>query len=128
MEDYPIPHASLIGLTMRFSLVMSTLLVVMPLLANCSARRSEPLVGVLPVLSPQVAQGQKIFMAQCHQCHPGGEAGLGPAINNKPLPAFAIRFQVRYGWGAMPAFSQDQISDVELDAVVAYLRALRAHG
>lgn len=45
-----------------------------------------------------------------------------------PVPAFGIRFQVRHGLGAMRAFSQDQISDSELDAVIAYLQALRSHG
>lgn len=54
-----------------------------------------------------------------------GGAGLGPAINNKPLPGWLIRFQVRHGFGAMPAFSEKEISDGELNDVVAYLKALR---
>jgi len=95
---------------------------------GCSARRSEPLVGPLIVSSPEIGEGRKVFMTHCHQCHPGGEAGLGPAINNKPLPAFAIRTQIRQGFGAMPAFYPDEISDVELDALIAYLKALRRHG
>lgn len=127
MEDYPIDYATMIVVTMRTGFLISTLLI-FPLLANCSARRSTPIMGVLPLTSPQVAEGQQIFMAHCHQCHPGGEAGLGPALNNKPLPAFAIRIQVRHGFGAMPAFSPDEISDAALDAVIAYLRALRDHG
>ncbi len=94
---------------------------------SCSARRSEPIVGPLS-LSPEIVEGRKIFMDHCHQCHPSGEAGLGPALNNKPLPAFAIRTQVRYGFGAMPAFGEDEISETELDALLAYLKALRRHG
>jgi mono/diheme cytochrome c family protein len=112
---------------MRTGFLIRMLLIV-SLLAACSARRSAPLVGVLPLSSPQIVEGQQIFMAHCHQCHPGGEAGLGPALNNKPLPAFAIRMQVRHGFGAMPAFSPDELSDAGLDAVIAYLRALRDHG
>ncbi|HJP61658.1 MAG TPA: cytochrome c, partial [Gemmatimonadaceae bacterium] len=58
-------------------------------------------------------------------CHPGGAAGLGPPLNNKPAPAFVIRFQVRHGLGAMPAFDSTQISDADLHAVAEYLKALR---
>jgi mono/diheme cytochrome c family protein len=67
-------------------------------------------------------------MTSCHQCHPGGMAGLGPAINNKPLPGFLIKMQSRAGLGAMPGFSSSELSEEELDAVVAYLKALRKHG
>lgn len=37
-------------------------------------------------------------------------------INNKPLPGFLIKFQVRNGLGAMPAFSKEHVSPEELDA------------
>jgi mono/diheme cytochrome c family protein len=112
---------------MRTSLSIS-LVVIVSVLLGCSARRSEPVVGLLPLSSPEIAEGRKVFMMHCHQCHPGGEAGLGPAINNKPLPAFAIRMQIRYGFGAMPAFYSDEISETELDTLVTYLKALRRHG
>lgn len=78
--------------------------------------------------SADVTRGQRVFMENCHQCHPGGEGGLGPAINNKPLPGFMIKLQVRAGVGAMPAFSADAIAPDELDTLIAYLRALRAFG
>lgn len=90
-----------------------------------SARRSEPIAPPLEIRSESVLQGQTVFMEYCHQCHPGGEAGLGPALNNKPLPGWMIRFQVRRGLGAMPAFSEKEIGDRELDDLVAYLKALR---
>lgn len=97
-------------------------------LAACgSARRGEPLVGPMPMAEPRLANGQIAFMANCHQCHPKGEAGLGPAINNKPLPGFLMKLQVREGFGAMPAFSPAEISESELDDIVVYLQALR-HG
>ena len=97
------------------------------ILGACSARRGEPLYGPLNISDPAIAHGQQVFMRECHQCHPGGEAGLGPAINNKPLPGFLIRFQVRNGLGAMPAFSDDEISSTELDELLEYLKALRSH-
>jgi hypothetical protein len=43
------------------------------------------------------------------------------------LPGFLIRFQVRHGMGAMPSFSDAKIPDDELDDLVAYVRARRAH-
>ena len=97
------------------------------LMPGCSARRGEPIVGPLPLSEPGITRGQQVFMRECHQCHPGGEAGLGPALNNKPLPGFLIRFQVRNGLGAMPGFSQKEISSTELDDLIDYLKALRNH-
>ncbi len=90
-----------------------------------SARRGAPVAGLPGPTSTQVERGQVAFDQHCNTCHVGGAAGLGPAINNKPLPGWLIRFQVRHGLGAMPSFSETQISDGELDAIVSYLKALR---
>ena len=67
-------------------------------------------------------------MRHCHECHPKGEGGLAPSINDKPLPGFLIRLQVRRGLGAMPEFGPHRISDAELEDLIAYLRELRRHG
>lgn len=97
-------------------------------LASCaSSRRDEPFAGPLPLDSPQLVSGRQVFMRNCYQCHPGGSAGLGPAINNKPLPGFLIRTQVRKGLGAMPAFDEQTIPNPDLDNLVAYLKTLRQH-
>lgn len=104
------------------------LLLALLLLAACGpAYRGEPLYGPLNVADVKVAQGEQVFYANCHQCHPGGTAGLGFGINDKPLPGWLIEFQVRNGLGSMPSFSEEQIDDEELDALVAYLVALRRH-
>lgn len=95
---------------------------------GCTARRSEPLRGSLDVSDYRVARGQKVYMDRCDKCHPGGDAGLGPAINNKPLPGFMVEFQARHGMGAMPAFTEEEIPRPDLDAVTAYLKALRRNG
>lgn len=92
-----------------------------------SARRGEPIRGPLALQSEKIQKGEVVFMEYCNGCHPGGETGLGPAINNKPLPGFLIKFQVRNGLGVMPAFKQEVISSEELDQMVAYLKALRRH-
>jgi mono/diheme cytochrome c family protein len=94
------------------------------LLVSCSAPRGdETLPAGLPLDDPKLVAGQQVFMRNCYQCHPGGNAGLGPSLNG--LPGFAIRTQVRNGFGAMPAFDDKRISDQDLGNVVAYLKSLR---
>lgn len=96
--------------------------------ACSSARRSEPLGAQTLAATPSIARGEKVFYEQCHQCHVRGEAALAPALNNKPLPGFLIRMQVRHGHGAMPSFPNSRISDEELSDLVSYLKALRESG
>jgi mono/diheme cytochrome c family protein len=113
---------------MKRILALSTLLslpLALVLAAGCSARRSEPIAGPLVLASEELRQGEIAFDEHCTRCHPGGEKGLAPAINNKPLPGFLIKFQVRHGMGAMPAFSKEEIPPEELDALVRYLKVLR---
>lgn len=108
----------------REVLLLSILTAALLLAAGCgSARRSPP-----EKLSEEAQLGRLVFFSHCHQCHPGGEAGLGPALNNKPLPGFLIRFQVRRGLGAMPAFSTIQVTEAELDRLVTYTQTLRRGG
>ena len=96
------------------------------LAAACgTARRGAPLTGEHEPPTPEIALGQRVFDANCAQCHPGGTQGLGPALNNKPLPGWLIRFQVRNGLGAMPAFSEEEIPDEQLEALTEYLVWLR---
>lgn len=101
-----------------------SILMILAALPACTARRGAPF-GPVELASEQARRGEEVFMRHCHQCHPGGEAGLGPAINNKPLPGFMIRMQVRRGMGVMPSFSGEMIPAGDLDALVAYLKELR---
>ena len=95
--------------------------------AGCGAdRRSEPLTGQQPALDAEEVFGQRVFMRECNGCHPQGAAGLGPAINDKPVPGALIKLQVRVGLGAMPSFSKSEITPEELDALVAYLTEIGA--
>jgi mono/diheme cytochrome c family protein len=96
--------------------------------AGCAGRRSEPLVGPIALTTTKEQNGHKVFLEQCEQCHPGGEAGLGPGLNAKPAPEVAIKLQVRKGLGDMPAFNDQKISDADLDDIVAYMMALRRGG
>ena len=103
------------------------LAMVLASLAACgSSRRTVPVSGPLMFPSQKVALGERAFMRTCNACHPRGESGLAPGINNKPLPEFLIKFQVRHGMGAMPAFSERQVNPEELDAIVEYLEYMRS--
>lgn len=96
------------------------------LLTACgSPYRGEPL-GTAPNLTTQAQiDGRALFDRHCSECHPGGAAGLAPGINNKPVPGWLVRAQVRIGLGAMPPFPRHLISADELDAIVAYVLALK---
>jgi mono/diheme cytochrome c family protein len=103
-------------------------LTVLVLLGCGTARRGEPVGRPVAIRSSELQSGQKVFLQHCHMCHPGGEGGLGPALNNKPLPAFALRMQVRRGLGVMPKFTDKEIADDELDDLIVYMKALRRSG
>jgi mono/diheme cytochrome c family protein len=90
----------------------------------CSSPASAPL-GSGAALRPEERRGEQVFMRHCHACHPGGEAGLGPGIADKPLPRSLMSLQVRAGLGAMPAFSEEELSGPDLDAALDYVAALR---
>lgn len=114
------------------NLKLSLGMIVLVWITGCgSARRSEPLRGPL-TMNEQVQRGQKVFMENCHKCHPGGEAGAGPSINNIPLTGGMLKARVRYrdfflGVGRMPSFKKDEISTAELNDLVRYLKVLKKH-
>jgi mono/diheme cytochrome c family protein len=118
--------------TSPYHLLASLPLFFLLLAPGCgSARRSEPLRGPL-ALNDQLQRGQVVFMQNCHKCHPGGEAGVAPSINNVPLPGALIKFRVRSraffaGVGRMPSFKKHEISRQELDDLVRYLKVLKKH-
>lgn len=99
------------------------------LLQGCVARHrpAEEVEHPLRLETDRQQAGRVVFMRECQRCHPGGEAGLGPALNNKSLPRPAIAVQVRQGLGAMPAFGPDRIPDDSLGALIDYLELMRRH-
>jgi mono/diheme cytochrome c family protein len=90
-----------------------------------SPRRGEPFTQSTQPLTAEAGRGSLVFAEHCHECHPGGEGGLGPALNDKPLPRFLLRMQIRRGLGSMPAFGPNRISPEELTDLVEYIVALR---
>jgi mono/diheme cytochrome c family protein len=92
--------------------------------SSCASRRSEPVKArTFVATDARIAHGEMVFMAKCQKCHPGGEAGLGVAINSNPAPQFIKKFQVRHGLGVMPSFKKDEISETDLDDLSRYMYA-----
>ena len=90
-----------------------------------TARRGVPIAG--PIAHSDAGMNGKIlFMHNCNQCHPGGDAAVGPAINNKWIPHPVMKLQIRKGvLGSMPAFSDSQLTDQDVDDILVYLDELR---
>jgi mono/diheme cytochrome c family protein len=101
--------------------------VVIPLFGCRSVRRGEPIVGPLPVNDPAVERGRVAFAQHCFACHPGGEGGLGPGLNDKLFPRFLMKTQVRLGLGAMPGFDAHKIPPEELSDILKFVVAQRRH-
>jgi mono/diheme cytochrome c family protein len=120
-------HTELGRVRLAFSL--AAVIVVGVAVAGCrSVRRGEPIVGQLRSSDPDVQHGKIVFARRCYSCHPGGEGGLGPGLNDKPLPVFAMKLQVRtgvVGFGVMPSFDKHQIPSEDLDDLMKYIKALR---
>ncbi len=82
-----------------------------------------------PVGSGDAAAGQAVFAKTCNRCHPNANAGMGPTlygpqfVSHYPDDA-AVAAVIRRGKGGMPAFSTGQLSDQDMDDVIAYLRGL----
>ena len=98
-------------------------------LAACgSARHGLPIAGPMSLTSASLERGKTLYDMHCYKCHSAGEGGMSPALNNKPLPRMLIAFQIRHGLGAMPAFSESQLSGRDVEDIAHYLVALRRHG
>ena len=120
-----VPHdqgCTIAGGEMRIVLLVAVTLM---LFTGCATRRGEPISEPLGMDSQKLARGEEAYMAHCNKCHPGGETALGFAINNKPLPGFMIKAQVRAGAGVMPAFSKELVTGEDLDNMLEYIELLR---
>jgi mono/diheme cytochrome c family protein len=107
------------------TLFLICLTLVCGLTACRSSRRGEPLTQPLRTANSDVENGRVVFMRHCYQCHPNGSGGLGPGLNDKPVPGFLMKTQVRLGLGKMPGFSKEKIPSGDLDDLVKYIIALR---
>jgi quinol---cytochrome-c reductase cytochrome c subunit len=88
------------------------------------------LSGGPPVPAPRpdrgnVSEGQRLFTSHCAGCHQiVGEGGYVTGTRVPPLEsasAVQIAEAVRIGPYVMPVFDEQQISDAELDSIIAYV-------
>ena len=86
---------------------------------------TEPMAKIPVTLTVDEFDGMKLFMQHCNKCHPGGEKGKGPSLNDKALPNFLVHWQVRLGVGDMPKFTDEQISKEQLQKITAFVRLMR---
>lgn len=70
-------------------------------------------------------RGETIFRENCNVCHPSGGKGVGPALERSLARESAVQ-QIRDGFGLMPGFGADKLSDHDVDAVLAYVDGLVA--
>lgn len=92
------------------------------------------LTGNLAVAQTREEPGPKsnldvdqLFAGTCGWCHTDGGrvAGKGPQLMDTKRSDDFIRYRIKNGkMGAMPAFGS-QFSDADINAIIAYIRALK---
>jgi len=87
---------------------------------------SEPTSSGPVTLTKEEFEGMKLFMRKCNKCHPGGEKGKGPSLNDKETPNFLIHWQVRLGGGDMPKFTDEEISKEQLKEITAFVKLMQS--
>jgi cytochrome c5 len=108
---------------MRFAAASLTCL----LMASARVLAAEP-----AALSPQQEHGKKVYNGLCVFCHaPGlwGTTTLAKRMDKQhavldgrtDLAPATIRVAVRVGIGSMPPLRKTEVTDSDLDAVIAYL-------
>ena len=75
---------------------------------------------------PDAAVGQQVWGQQpCLGCHgASAEGGIGPKLAGTGLTYDQVLLKVRTGAAPMPAYSAEQISDLALQHIFAWLRSL----
>lgn len=75
-------------------------------------------------------KGEALYMQhQCYSCHgtqgQGGERNAGPKIFPNPTPFVAFELQLRTPRSLMPRYSVQNINDVQLKDLYAYVENMR---
>jgi mono/diheme cytochrome c family protein len=116
---------------MRTTLYAAVAAISLIMYSSCSSRRVDK--DMTSSSQEKIEDGRLVFKYNCQKCHPNGEAGVGPPLNNIKLPRFIIRARVRSRafllWtGRMPAFKKHEISKKELSALVEYMKYMEKEG
>jgi mono/diheme cytochrome c family protein len=99
---------------------------ILPTLARLLGAAVLLLTAHAPARAQSTVDVNQLFATTCGWCHSDGgrAAGRGPQLMGTTRTDSFIRYRVKHGKeGAMPAFAS--LSDAELDAIVAYIRALK---
>ena len=100
------------------------LLTLILLVAAGCAERTPSVEASEPMPAGMAIRGEEVFAQQCAGCHPGGKRGLGPALG-RPIPRGLVVFQVRRGSKLMPAFTEEQISERDVEALLVHLEKFK---
>ena len=114
--------------------IIASLAVIWPWLSTPSFAQQSNSAGASNPLpqaeaSPDDIEGGKMFATTCGFCHSdGGRApGRGPQLMNSPRDDDLLRDRIKNGKsGAMPAFGTT-FTDVQVDEIIKYIRALKPH-
>ena len=72
------------------------------------------------------AAGKTSFDSACGDCHPGGEADLGPALKGEKAPVAQMVKQIREGSGQMKPIGEDKLAEAEMKGLLVYLASIDA--
>lgn len=74
------------------------------------------------------AAGKTSFDTVCGDCHPGGDADLGPKLKGHAEPSADMIRQIRQGSGRMKPIGEDKLPESEMKGLLVYLATLDAVG
>lgn len=74
------------------------------------------------------AAGETTFENACGNCHPGGEADLGPKLKGHMEPSAKMKRQIRKGSGRMAPIGADKLPESEMAGLFVYLATIGAVG
>lgn len=92
----------------------------------CAPKEAESPPAPVPATVSPVAEGKAVYSANCAACHGPEAQGTTVAMALPGHSADVIRRQVRAPMGQMPAFSESQLNNAQLDAIIAYIESLPA--
>jgi mono/diheme cytochrome c family protein len=92
-------------------------------LAIGAALTLASMASAVPAQESQWGSGKALYDKVCGYCH-DPEVGVGTPIQGRALPVEYIRFIVRNGFNAMPAFPASYIDDESLAQVTEYIASL----
>ena len=67
-------------------------------------------------------EGNQLFCKNCHGR--AGEGAFGPDLAGRGLSPSEFRRAVRKPWGVMPAFTEEQLSDAEIEALTSWFAGM----